>query len=219
MINTVIFDFDGTLINTNDVIAEAWQYTYRYYLGHEMPVEHITKCFGEPLLITMAREFPGVPPEESAETYRAHQRAKADELVKMFPRTEDMIKAVKAAGYKVGVVTSRTKESTLFYMKNFGIDHYFDAIVSCDDTDKHKPDPEPLLLGLEKLKASSDEAIMVGDSSFDIRCANNAGVTSVLVDWRMTSDDENFEGCRIDYHIAEPMDMVALLEQLKQLKR
>ena len=74
-------------------------------------------------------------------------------------------------------------------------------------------------MGLEKLKASSDEAIMVGDSSFDIRCANNAGVTSVLVDWRMTSDDENFEGCRIDYHIAEPMDMVALLEQLKQLKR
>ena len=66
MIDTVIFDFDGTLVNTNDVIIEAWQYTYKFYSGNEMPVDHINKCFGEPLLITMAREFPEVAPEESA---------------------------------------------------------------------------------------------------------------------------------------------------------
>ena len=83
MINTVLFDFDGTLINTNDVIVAAWQHTYRKYLGHEMPLEHITRCFGEPLLLTMAREFPAVPPEESAEVYRTHQREMADELVRL----------------------------------------------------------------------------------------------------------------------------------------
>ena len=56
-----------------------------------MPIEHITKCFGEPLLITMAREFPDVEPEESAEVYRSHQKAKADELVKLFPGIIEML--------------------------------------------------------------------------------------------------------------------------------
>jgi len=215
MINTVIFDFDGTLVNTNDVIVEAWQHTYRTYLGHEMPMEHITKCFGEPLLITMEREFPGVAPEESAEIYRAYQRDKADELVKVFPEIEEMLKAVKAAGYKTGVVTSRTKESTEFYMEKFKIAHYFDEIVSCDDTTKHKPDPEPLLLSLGKLKSEASEALMVGDSYFDIKCANNAGVKSVLVDWRVTGEDKKLADCRIDYEIKKPMDVLAVLKEVK----
>lgn len=216
MINTVLFDFDGTLINTNDVIVAAWQHTYRKYLGHEMPLEHITRCFGEPLLLTMAREFPAVPPEESAEVYRTHQREMADELVRLFPQTEEMLRSVRDAGYKIGVVTSRTADSTKFYMDKFGIAGYFDAIVSCDDTDKHKPDPEPVLLGLAKLNASREEAIMVGDSFFDIRCANNAGVSTVLVDWRITGSDDKLADCRVDYRLAEPLDMIRVLEKANQ---
>ena len=68
MINTIIFDFDGTLVNTNDVIIEAWQHTYRHYGRDEKPVDYITQFFGEPLITTMAREFPEVLPEESAPT-------------------------------------------------------------------------------------------------------------------------------------------------------
>lgn len=215
MIDTVIFDFDGTLVNTNDVIIEAWQHTYKFYSGNEMPVDHITKCFGEPLLITMAREFPEVAPEESAEVYRLHQREKADELVKLFPGIEDMLKAVKAAGYKVGVVTSRTKESTEFYMEKFGITDYFDSIVSCDDTDKHKPNPEPLLLGLRKLGAEAKSTLMVGDSAFDIKCANNAGVKSVLVDWRITGADDKLKDCKVDYMIENPMGLLDVLKEAK----
>lgn len=215
MIDTVIFDFDGTLVNTNDVIIEAWQHTYKFYLGNEMPVDHITKCFGEPLLITMAREFPEVAPEESAEVYRLHQREKADELVKLFPGIEDMLKSVKAAGYKVGVVTSRTKESTEFYMEKFGITDYFDSIVSCDDTDKHKPNPEPLLLGLRKLGAEAESTLMVGDSAFDIKCANNAGVKSVLVDWRITGADDKLKDCKVDYMIENPVDLLDVLKEAK----
>ena len=180
-----------------------------------MPVDHITKCFGEPLLITMAREFPEVAPEESAEVYRLHQREKADELVKLFPGIEDMLKAVKAAGYKVGVVTSRTKESTEFYMEKFGITDYFDSIVSCDDTDKHKPNPEPLLLGLRKLGAEAESTLMVGDSAFDIKCANNAGVKSVLVDWRITGADDKLKDCKVDYMIENPMSLLDVLKEAK----
>ena len=76
-ITTILFDFDGTLVNTNDVIIASWQHTYRHYTGKEESFEKITACFGEPLLLTMAREFPGVdrrnPPESTARSSRKMQ--------------------------------------------------------------------------------------------------------------------------------------------------
>lgn len=214
MIDTILFDFDGTLINTNEVIIAAWQHTYRHYTGEEAETEHITACFGEPLLITMAREFPEVDPEESAEIYRTYQREKAKELVKLFPGVETMLRELKSRGYKTGIVTSRTGESTLRYLEMFNIGGYFDAIVSCDDTDKHKPDPEPVLLGLDKLEAVPEETVMVGDSFFDMKSANNAGVKTVLVNWRMAGAEKEPEGCKVDCRIDTPMELIDVLEEM-----
>ena len=214
MINTVLFDFDGTLVNTNDVIIASWQHTYKHYRGREESIEKITACFGEPLLITMAREFPGVAPEESAEVYRQFQQQNAHLLVKIFPGIVDLLKALKEAGYRMGIVTSRTRESALRYMDMFGITEYFEAMVTCDDTTVHKPNPEPILLGLEKMGITKDEAIMIGDSPFDIKCANNAGVKSVMVDWRITCDNSALITDSVwDYEIKEPMDLMKVLAE------
>ena len=215
MINTVIFDFDGTLIDTNDVILASWQHTYRYFLGHDVSVEHITTTFGEPLMKTMEREFPDVPAAESAEVYRRFQREVAADMVKLFPGIKDMLEAVKARGCKMGIVTSRTYESTMSYLEMFGIGSYFEGLVSCDDTSIHKPNPEPLLMGLDKLNSCPEEAIMVGDSIFDIKCANNADVKAVLVNWRMAGDDEGLSKCKIDYRITTPMELLDVLDEVK----
>lgn len=214
MIDSIIFDFDGTLINTNDVIIEAWQHTYRYYGMDEPPIEHITGCFGEPLLITMAREFPDVDPEESAQVYRNRQNEKAEELVSLFDDIPELLQALKRKNYKLGIVTSRTRESTLRYLERFGIERYFDGIVTCDDTHKHKPDPEPVLSGLEKLGTDAEKALMIGDSSFDMKSANNAGVKTVLVGWRVAAANENIGECTVNYSIAEPMDLMEILEKM-----
>ena len=212
MINTVLFDFDGTLVNTNDVIIASWQHTYRHYLGREESLERITSCFGEPLLITMEREFPGVDPEEAANVYRDYQKLKADELVKVFDGIPELLEALKQAGYRIAIVTSRTRESAERYLDMLGLGDYFEDMVSCEDTNIHKPNPEPILLCLKKLGIGRDEAIMVGDSPFDIKCANNAEVKSVLVDWRITSDNGAvISDARADYEIAEPMDLMAVL--------
>ena len=120
MINTVLFDFDGTLVNTNDVIIASWQHTYRHYLGREESIEKITSCFGEPLLITMEREFPGVDPEEAANIYRDFQKLKADELVKVFDGIPELLAALTPAGYRIAIVTSRTRESAERYLDMLG---------------------------------------------------------------------------------------------------
>ena len=215
MINTVLFDFDGTLVNTNDVIIASWQHTYMYYLGREESLEKITACFGEPLLLTMEREFPEVDPRESAEVYRNFQKENADELVKIFPGIKELLESLKTDGFRMGVVTSRTRESAQRYMDMFGIGDYFEEMVSCDDTDIHKPNPEPILLCLKKMGITAEEALMVGDSPFDIKCANNAGVKSVLVGWRITGDGQTLiDDAREDFTIEEPAELTGILEKL-----
>ncbi len=212
MINTVLFDFDGTLVNTNDAIIASWQHTYVHYTGREASLEHITSCFGEPLLITMAREFPGVEPEESAEVYRRFQIENTDQLVKVFDGIPELLEALKKAGFRIAIVTSRTRESANRYMNMLGIDGYFEDMVSCEDTTIHKPNPEPILCCLEKLGISRDEAIMIGDSPFDMKCANNAGVKSVLVGWRITSGSASqATDARADFEIEKPMDLMTVL--------
>lgn len=215
MINTVLFDFDGTLVNTNDVIIASWQHTYMYYLGREESLEKITACFGEPLLLTMEREFPEVDPRESAEVYRNFQKENADELVKIFPGIKELLESLKTDGFRMGVVTSRTRESAQRYMDMFGIGDYFEEMVSCDDTDIHKPNPEPILLCLKKMGITAEEALMMGDSPFDIKCANNAGVKSVLVGWRITGDGQTLiDDAREDFTISEPSELVGVLKRL-----
>ena len=211
----ILFDFDGTLVNTNDVIVASWQHTYKHYLGHEVDVDHITACFGEPLLLTMEREFPGVDPQEAAEVYRSFQVENAHRLVTIFPGIRELLDALKKAGYVLGVVTSRTRESTLRYTNMFDITSCFADMVCCDDTDIHKPNPEPLLLAMKKLGATPEESIMIGDSPFDIKCANNAGVDSVMVNWRITCDETSLiDDAVVNYWIHEPMELMTLLETL-----
>jgi len=211
----ILFDFDGTLVNTNDVIVASWQHTYKHYLGHEVPVEHITACFGEPLLLTMEREFPGVEPAEAAEVYRSFQVENAHRLVTIFPGIKELLASLKEAGYVLGIVTSRTRESSLRYMNMFDITSYFSDTVTCDDTIVHKPNPEPILLAMKKLGASPEECLMIGDSPFDIKCANNAGVDSVMVNWRITCDETSLiDDAKVDYWIQQPSDLLELLETI-----
>jgi len=215
MINTILFDFDGTLVNTNDVIIESFKHTFMHYLGYEPEISKITKFFGEPLIVTMKREFPDVDPEEAMETYRTFQFEKAQHLVKIFDGITEMLQDVSDAGFRLAIVTSRTTASTLNYLKKFELEDFFEVIVSCDDTTIHKPEPEPILLALKKLGIEKEEAIMIGDGPFDIKCANNAKVKSILVGWRITDNDNEVVGkIKPDYEIKKPEDLVGLLERI-----
>ncbi len=215
MITTLLWDFDGTLVDTNEVILESWQITYEHYYGHRVSKEQITKCFGEPLLVTMAREFPGVDPAESAEVYRSYQRESGYKLVREFPGVFDLIRTFREMGLKQCIVTSRTRESSTKYLEIFDMMDAFDGVVTCDDTDKHKPDPEPILLGLERMHCSKDEALMIGDGVFDVKCANNAGVKSVLVGWRITEGGSQVIPDAVhDYEADTTEDLLELVKKL-----
>lgn len=209
---TILFDFDGTIMNTNDLVIESWQHTFLAVEGKERPVESIIRTFGEPLFITMKKQLPQIPVEEGVSIYRTYLKQHFTERITPFPGMPELIRKLKLLGYQNGLVTSRTKDSTCDGLSHFGLLSYFDCIVSCEDTDKHKPDPEPLRIALNHLNASPEQSVMIGDSMFDILCAKNAGVKSVLVGWQMAVNDEEINGASApDYRIEKPEDLLTLL--------
>lgn len=211
-IKAVLFDFDGTIMDTNDIIIKSWQHTFLTVEGKERPLDAITSSFGEPLSITMKNLFPDKDTEEMVNTYRNYQRHIYTDKINMFPGITELISELKLRSYQLGIVTSRLWESTRQGLYKFDIAHMFDAVVSAEDTTVHKPDPAPCLICLDKLGIRPEEAIFVGDSKFDVLCAKNAGVQSVLVGWSICVSEEEKEGIyKPDYFIERPEELLDII--------
>lgn len=217
--NTVLFDFDGTLMDTNDIIMKSWQHTFRTIEGKERPKELILETYGEPLELTMRKFFPDFGKtaiHEAIDTYRGYQVHHYKELIHMFPGTEQLVRTLKRKDYKVALVTSRLRNSTESGLEKFGLLDQFDYIVTADDTEKHKPDPEPVLIALDKLNSRPPEAVMVGDSMFDILCAQNAGVEAVLVGWAVAAHAQrNVVEIKPEYRIETAEELLGILQNRK----
>lgn len=212
-INTVLFDFDGTVMDTNNLILQSWQHTFRTVEGKERPAEEIFATFGEPLFITMEKFLPQIPAEEGVEIYRSYHYDNFTELIKVFPGILELLKELKTRGYKTGIVTSRLRHTTDLGLKKYDMEQYFDVVITVEDTDKYKPDPEPVKAALERLRSKPEEAVMVGDSIFDILCARGAGVKAVLVSWALAVGGENETGGNApDYIIEKAEDLLDILE-------
>lgn len=213
-LNTVIFDFDGTIADTNSLIINSWQHTYMERTGKPGNEEDIIRSFGEPLAITMKKVFPQFDVNESIEIYRSYQVGQFEKQIRPFPGMVETVRNLKTGGYKVAVVTSRLRNTTLHGLNCFGIANDFDVIVSCEDTDKHKPNPEPVLMALDRLSAKPEEAVMVGDSMFDICCAHNAGVQAALVGWALAVTEQDMQGKdRPEYVLKAAKDIFGVLKE------
>ena len=200
---TVLFDFDGTIMDTNRLIINSWQHTFRTLEGRERSEAEIIAILGEPLMLSMGNLLPQIPPQEAVEIYRGYQHGNFADEISLFPGMDKLIRDLNDRGYKMGIVTSRMTNTTLQGLDKFGLREYFSSIVTCDHTTKHKPDPEPVFIALDQLSSKPEESLMIGDTKFDILCARNAGVTSVLVSWALAMSEEDRTGLYQPEHILE----------------
>jgi pyrophosphatase PpaX len=120
-INTVLFDFDGTVMDTYDVIIGSWQHTFNAIEGKERPVGEIVKTLGEPLEVTMAKLFPYRDTAEMINIYRSYHRDNFGERIKLFPGMKELLAALKEKGYKTGLVTSRLTGTTMEGLEKYEI--------------------------------------------------------------------------------------------------
>ncbi|MEL7647736.1 MAG: HAD-IA family hydrolase [Sedimentibacter sp.] len=211
MIDTVVFDFDGTLADTNQMIINSFRHIYGMFLNKECSEDYIMSTFGEPLNLTLTRDFGQFDFDEVINAYRDYQRTKFNDEVTLYETVEETLEYLKNKDIKLGVATSRFKNSTMKALERFNIAKYFDSVVSADDVTKHKPDKEPLIKVITELKSTSNRTLYVGDSKFDIECALNAAATPVLVGWQSNSrelaDKYNIE------HVLEKMwDLTGMIK-------
>jgi len=178
----VLFDFDGTLVDTTDLVVKAFQHTLQPYLGREVKPEEVYPYFGMTLRDGL-RAFQLENLEEAVAVYRKFSETYFDELVYLCPGVREGLEVLKEKGIKLGIVTSRVSKTTQYAIRLFGLEGFFSAVVTADDVDIYKPHPEPVLKGIELLKLEPDKIVMIGDSPHDILAAKAAGITSVAAGW------------------------------------
>jgi pyrophosphatase PpaX len=190
LLRAALFDFDGTLVDTTDLIYQSMRYAAGEVLGREISREVLMANVGQPLPRQMEL-LSAEHAEALLDSYRLHNEENHDALIKEFPGVEDSLARLCSAGVRVAVVTSKRRFSVDMALKTFpGLGEVVDQWVMMEDTTEHKPRPEPLLKGLELLgKIPKEEAAYVGDSPFDVAAAKAAGVRSVAVSWGAFSED------------------------------
>jgi len=191
LLTAALFDFDGTLVDTTEMIHQSMRHAASSVLGRDdIPREVLLANVGQPLPRQMELIDAGKA-ELLLEAYRRHHEEHHDDLIGEFPGIEESLARLRAAGIQVAVVTSKRRVSVEMALKNFpGLRDVVDRFVTLEDTTRHKPHPEPLLRGLELLgNVPREQAVYVGDSPFDVEAAKAAGLTSVAVSWGAFSEE------------------------------
>ena len=185
-----LFDFDGTLVDTTDLIYQSMRHAAGEVLGREVSRKVLMANVGQPLPRQM-KLLSAEHAEALLNSYRLHNEENHDALIKEFPGVEEALARLRWAGVQVAVVTSKRRFSVDMALKSFpGLGEVVDQWVTMEDTNEHKPRPEPLHKGLELLgNVPREEATYVGDSPFDVAAAKAARVMSIAVSWGAFSEE------------------------------
>lgn len=205
-IKTVLFDLDGTIIDTNQLIIDSFMNIMRDVpLTRETIIPHMGTTLENQL-----RVFSGLEDvRELEQAYRTYNLAHHDSMVKPFPHVQEVVRDLHAAGIRLGVVTTKIRPTSMKVLQMFDLYRYMDAVVTVTDVTNPKPHAEPVLTALEQMGADPETALMVGDSPADIRSAQNAGVRAAAVAWSLKGETV-LSGYNPDYMLRDMRDLYQL---------
>jgi pyrophosphatase PpaX len=178
----VLFDLDGTVIDSGAIILASMRHAAKEVLGAEIPDEQLMAAVGGPGLEAQMQALSPEKVDQLVDVYRAHNEPLHDELV-CCAGMDDVLVRLKDEGRRLGIVTAKRRQTVELAFARIPIAHLFETVVGGDETARHKPDPEPLLLALDRMGARADEAAYVGDAPFDVKAAKAAGLFAVGVTW------------------------------------
>ena len=191
--HAILFDLDGTLIDTTDLILRCFSHSWQAVYGLEHSRASLIATFGIPLREAMQRLLAqsngnALPHDDNRiehllTEYRSFNVANHDVIARPFDGTRQVIEALHGRGYRIGVVTSKGRDLAMRGLKLCGLDELLDTAICLEDTEIHKPEPEPILAALDRLQLSREAAAYVGDSCHDIIAGRRAGVTTVAALW------------------------------------
>jgi pyrophosphatase PpaX len=186
-IEVVLFDLDGTVLDTHDMILTSFRRATSEVLGYIPPEDMMMDMVGIPLAEQMRR----ISPEHADElvvVYRENNLRIHDDMVRSFRGTSEALATLKEQGLRLAIVTSKRNALAKRGLEIFGFDRSFELLIGSDDTEVHKPDPAPLLLAAERLEVPAPYCAYVGDSPYDMQAARAARMVAIAALWGMFTD-------------------------------
>lgn len=210
MLDTVLFDLDGTLLDSMELIRRSYWHTLREHRGVEPAQASWLEGIGRPLRWQFEREARDAAEVEAMiATYRAYNRAHHDASVAAFPGALEAVRALAARGLRLGIVTSKLRVGALRGLECAGFVELFGVIIGADDVLEHKPHPAPVHAALSALGAEARRAVMVGDSPHDLAAGRAAGTRTAAVAWG-PFPRATLRACAPDHWLEHPAEIARL---------
>jgi pyrophosphatase PpaX len=207
----VLFDLDGTLIDSGPIILASMHHAVRTVLGREIASEELAATVGGQGLVAQMQALDPDRVDDLVEAYRLHNDPLHDTL-EAFAGMVDVLGSLRGQGRRLGIVTAkRHRTVALAFERLPWLGEQFDLVIAHEDTDRHKPDPAPVLEAAERLQVAPAEAAYVGDSPFDIRAAKGAGAFAVGVGWGGIHTAETLLAEEPDAFVNRPQELLDVL--------
>ncbi|UOQ46412.1 pyrophosphatase PpaX [Halobacillus salinarum] len=207
-IRTILFDLDGTLIDTNELIIASFMHTIEQHGGRSYSRQEVLDFIGPPLKESLSKIDPDRV-DELIEVYRKHNIEHHNAYVKAYEGVVETVQLLKERGFKLGIVTTKLRNTVELGLNITGLDGLFDTIITLDDVTNAKPHPEPVAKALQALDSCASEALMVGDNTHDIEGGKNAGTKTAGVAWTVKGR-EVLEQLHPDYMLMQMNDLLEI---------
>ncbi len=204
----VLFDLDGTVIDSGAIILASMRHAAETVVGGEWSDAELMKAVGGPGLEAQMVALDPDRVDELVRVYRAHNEPLHDTL-EYCGNMDVVLAELRERGHRLGIVTAKRRVTVALAFAKLPLEHLFEVVVGGDETARHKPDPDPLLLALERLGVQAEDAAYVGDSPFDMQAAKAAGLYAIGVSWgRIHSADKLREA---DVVVDRPEELLELV--------
>lgn len=211
-VNTVLFDLDGTLIDTNGIIMASFKNCFEKFVPE---VEYDVELFKTFIGPSLEQTFTNYVDEETVQLmideYRDYYKKNEFDYFEIYPNVIETLKELKARGIYMGIVTTKFSEAAMPSFNHYDLGQYFDCFVALDHVKNPKPDREPIDKALSQVPHTG--AIMVGDNKGDILAGKNAGIYSCGVAWTFKGRDY-LESANPDYMLEDMTDLIKIVDDL-----
>jgi pyrophosphatase PpaX len=208
--STVLFDLDGTLIDSGEIILSSFRHATNTVLGREIPDEVLAGAIGGSNIYDQMRAFDEERVDELVRVYREHNEPLHDDLV-AFEGIERLLDRLQGEGRQLGIVTAKRRRTVDLAFGILPLEPYFEVVVTAEQTEQHKPHPEPVLTALERLGSEAADAAFVGDSPFDMGAGKAAGVFTIAVSWGKIHPVDRLREAGADTVVHSPEELLDVL--------
>lgn len=219
-VDAVLFDLDGTLVDTIPLIFACYEHTLAAHLpgydpGRRVIIANLGRSLNDILFDFAAAagvNDPAAMSRTMLHTYRSFQRVNMDRLIRPYDGMREALAGLRDRGLTLGVVTSKVEWAARECYEHYGLGEFLSVQVFHDDTERHKPDPEPLLLAASKGGLTVGRTVYVGDSIHDMAAGRAAGMQTIGVLWGPSEREELLQA-GADELAVTPADLVAIVQR------